>query len=174
VLVSEPYPDRLAGRIAFEGQLEVELQAVDLRQPLALEAGLIGEVEEGQREGGERLDPAPLVVRQQDQGGGEVAQRQPADLGAERFGAVRVVVFERLAQLVEESGVARLGEGVGAPLLAGRVLVADPLDRLRPGARAPYFRRQSSSRWGVSPVISAASEVSATLISLRTPKSPAK
>ncbi len=66
LLTGQEHEDRLPRRFPGEGQLGVELEAVELRQPLALEAALLGEVEEHQGVGGEGLGPPPLAAREQD------------------------------------------------------------------------------------------------------------
>ena len=162
VLARHAEEDRLPHGLTRKRGLQGELPAVDLRQLLPFRAALAGEVEKGGDVGEERLHPAALGGGEQQQGRREVPQEVAGDLGAERRGLLLVEVRARTADLGVEPAVLAAAERVGPPIAACRPVAAWP-------GQASSRR---SSRCGSAPVISAASDVRATLISLRTPKSP--
>jgi hypothetical protein len=124
----------LAGGLAAEGQVEVELEAVDLGQALAFEARLAGEVEEGAGVGEEGLDAAPLGARQEGQGRGEVAEEVAADLGADRRGALVIEALAAGEAVDLDARVLAAGAGIGAPI-AGAAAFRGLL-----GCRQPLLR----------------------------------
>lgn len=110
--------------LPFQRRIEVELPAVDVHQPLALDAALAGEVEEHQAEGGERPSSATLGGREQHQGRRPALERFPYDPGHQRLRDLGVAGSLGRQQVIDDPAVAALGKGVGAPQrVVGRAVV---------------------------------------------------
>ena len=78
-----------------------------------VDAALAREIEQGEGIGQDRLDPLPVVDREEHQGGREVAQEIARDFRAQLQGALLVEILVRPADLLVQAAV-------GAALLASR------------------------------------------------------